>query len=249
VEEVTVVPGSRGGQSAWARFVTTDEQYGSAVVEDFVRRIPAPSKVVDIGAGSGRDLGIVKSIHPKAKTIAVECFNTEQLRQRFDAVHPVDIERNRLPFENTSIDLVIANQVLEHLKEIFWVWHEVSRILTVGGHFLIGVPNIASLHNRVLLAFGRHPTQWKSYSAHVRPFSKPDTLKFVQYCFPGGYELTCFRGAQFYPFPRSTSRVMCTLFPAASAFIFFLFKKTSEYDRQFLEHPVKARLETNFFLG
>jgi len=245
----TVVPGSRGGQSRWARLVDTDEQYGSEIVQQFLGGIESPSVALDIGAGAGRDLGLVKRAHPAVKTLAVECFNTELLRQRFDAVHELDIERATLPLADCSVDLVIANQVLEHLKEIFWVWHEVSRVLSIGGHFLVGVPNIASLHNRLLLGLGKHPTQWKSYSAHVRPFSKPDTVKFVDVCFPGGYELVAFRGSQFYPLPRTASRAMCALFPSAAAFIFFLFRKKREYTREFLEHPVKARLQTNFFLG
>ncbi|HEV7446347.1 MAG TPA: class I SAM-dependent methyltransferase [Steroidobacteraceae bacterium] len=245
----TIVPGSRGGQSRWARLVNTDEQYGSEIVQQFLGGIESPSVALDIGAGAGRDLGLVKRAHPAVKTLAVECFNTDLLRQRFDAVYELDIERAALPLAERSVDLVIANQVLEHLKEIFWVWHEVSRVLSIGGHFLVGVPNIASLHNRLLLGLGKHPTQWKSYSAHVRPFSKPDTLKFVDVCFPGGYELVAFRGSQFYPLPRSASRAMCALFPSAAAFIFFLFRKKREYHREFLEHPVKARLQTNFFLG
>jgi len=83
----TVVPGSRGGQSRWARFVSTEEQYGSAIVRQFASRIEPPAVALDIGAGAGRDLGIVKSAHPSVKTIAVECYNTESLRQRFDAVY------------------------------------------------------------------------------------------------------------------------------------------------------------------
>ena len=249
MDRVSVVPGSRGGQSAWARFITSDEQYGSSIVQEFARRIPPPGSVLDIGAGAGRDLELVKSLHRAARTLAVESFNTERLKRKVDDVYSIDIERNPLPLESESVDLIMANQVLEHLKEIFWVWHEVSRVLKVGGHFLVGVPNITSLHNRLLLLLGKHPTQWKSYSAHVRPFSKPDTLKFVRYCFPEGYDLVAFRGSQFYPLPRGPSRGMCALFPAAAAFIFFLFKKRRPYSREFLEHPVKAHLETNFFLG
>lgn len=245
----TVVPGSRGGQSAWAKFITADEQYGTEIIQRFLKEIEPPATVMDIGAGSGRDLTLVKAAYPSVTTIAVECVNTERLRQKFDLVHAVDIEHATLPLPDGSLDLVIANQVLEHLKEIFWVWHEVSRVLRVGGYFIVGVPNITSLHNRFLLALGRHPTQWKSYSAHVRPFSKPDTLKFADVCFPGGYELVDFRGSQFYPLPRIASRAMCAIAPAAAAFIFFLFKKRREYHREFLEHPVRARLETNFFLG
>ena len=53
MDSTTVVPGSRGGQSAWARFVTTDEQYGGEVVQAFLKEIEPPESVMDLGAGAG----------------------------------------------------------------------------------------------------------------------------------------------------------------------------------------------------
>jgi SAM-dependent methyltransferase len=119
-----------------------------------------------------------------------------------------NIERDSLPLADGSADLIIANQVLEHTKEIFWIFHEVSRSLKIGGHFLFGVPNICSLHNRLLLLFGRQPTQHKLCSAHVRPFSKGDTLAFLNACFPGGYRVEKFRGGPILP-------ISCALIPCA----------------------------------
>jgi SAM-dependent methyltransferase len=229
--------------------VDDQEGYGAHIIKAFARLIPAPAVTLDIGAGGGRDLDIIKAVHPSTHTIAIDWANTEALRERFDSAYAIDVERHPLPAADSSVDLVIANQVLEHLKEIFWIWHQVSRILKTGGHFIVGVPNITSLHNRLLLALGEHPTQWKSYSAHVRPFSKPDTLRFVDVCFRQGYELVAFRGAQFYPLPVSLARPMCSIWPSAAAFIFFLFRKQRDYQDEFLAHPVRARLETNFFLG
>lgn len=248
-QRATTVPGSSGCQSRWAALVDDQEGYGAHVIQTFSRLIPAPALTLDIGAGGGRDLDIIKSAHPGTRTIAIDWANSDSLRKRFDSVYALDVERDPLPAADGSVDLVIANQVLEHLKEIFWIWHQVSRVLKVGGHFIVGVPNITSLHNRLLLALGEHPTQWKSYSAHVRPFSKPDTLRFVDVCFPGGYELAAFRGAQFYPLPVALARPLCSIWPGAATFIFFLFRKQREYQREFLAHPVRAQLETNFFLG
>jgi SAM-dependent methyltransferase len=248
MKDATDVPGSRGCQSRWAGLVDDQEGYGAHIVNAFARRIPAPAVTLDIGAGGGRDLDIIKTAHPGTRTIAID-WATTAWHERFDSAHALDVEHDLLPAAASSVDLVIANQVLEHLKEIFWIWHEVSRILKTGGHFLVGVPNITSLHNRLLLAVGEHPTQWKSYSAHVRPFSKPDTQRFVNVCFPRGYALVAFRGAQFYPLPVALARPMCSIWPAAAASIFFLFRKEREYQGEFLAHPVRARLETNFYLG
>jgi len=54
----------------------------------------------------------------------------------------VNIEAEPLPLENESVELVIANQVLEHTKEIYWINHEIFRTLKVGGHLYLGVPNV-----------------------------------------------------------------------------------------------------------
>ena len=245
------VPGARGGQSRWARFVDLSETYGEHVLRDFLVSIPAPAVALDIGAGSGRDLELIRERSSGVRRIGLDCNeeNLERLRERGIEAHALNLERQPLPLPDASIDLVIANQVLEHTKEIFWIVHEVTRVLRVGGHFLIGVPNVCAFHNRMLMLLGRHPTQYKSYSAHVRPFSKRDTVRFMEVCWSGGYELERFAGSQFYPLPASLSRIACALAPAAAVTIFFLFRKTTPYGREFLEHPVKGQLETNFYLG
>ena len=160
-----------------------------------------------------------------------------------------NIERDELPLADGEADLIIANQILEHTKEIFWIFHEVSRSLKIGGHFLFGVPNICSLHNRFLLLLGKQPTQHKACSAHVRPFSKGDTLAFLNACFPGGYKLVDFRGSQFYPFPARMSRLLANAFPTFAFTIFFMVQKVAEYHGEFATYPTRARLETNFWTG
>jgi SAM-dependent methyltransferase len=243
--------GERGGQHPLARWIDHGETYGPQVIEEFVRSLSGLRAVVDLGAGSGRDLAVVKRRHPEATTIAIEASREygSELRGKADQVHLLNIEQEALPFDDCSIDLIIANQVLEHTKEVFWIFHEVTRCLKIDGHVLIGVPNIASLHNRVLMSFGVHPTQHKLCSAHVRPFSKQDTEKFLDACFPRGYAMAAFRGSQFYPFPRSVSRVLSTMFPTAAFSIFFLLQKKRPYEGEFATYPEKANLETNFYTG
>jgi SAM-dependent methyltransferase len=190
-------------------------------------------------------------VHPGATLIAVEGGSeyAKNLHGKADHIYIANIERDRLPLTDNQADLILANQVLEHTKEIFWIFHEVTRSLKVGGHFLFGVPNICSLHNRFLLLLGKQPTQHKVCSAHVRPFSKDDTLNFLNACWPGGYELTHFRGSQFYPFPRSIARLLADTLPTFAFTIFFMIRKTKEYHGEFAAYPARAGLETNFWTG
>jgi len=64
--------GSTGGSHPLARFTDQRETYGPLVVEQLVRNLVQLKIVVDLGAGSGRDLEIVRRRHPRAKLVAVE---------------------------------------------------------------------------------------------------------------------------------------------------------------------------------
>lgn len=242
--------GQMGGQHKMAGLVDHGETYGRHIIDAMVRRITPPKIAVDIGAGSGADLAIVKRASPSTRIVAIEAGReyARALEGKVDAVEVLNIERDVFPFAAESVDLFLANQVLEHTKEVFWIFDQVFRCLSVGGHFLVGVPNVASLHNRILMLFGVQPTQHKLCSAHVRPFSKGDTIRFLSECFPG-CSVEAFAGAQFYPFPKPVARFLSRLFPTMAFSIFFLIRKDAAYNGEFASYPARAHLETNFWCG
>ncbi len=225
--------------------------YGRDAIEGFFRRIAPFERVLDIGAGQGNDLMSARRCSPEAELYAVEAYppNVAILQQQQMHVVHADIERDALPFDDAFFDVIMTNQTLEHVKEIFWILHNVSRKLKVGAHLIVGVPNLASLHNRLLLALGMQPTCLQNASAHVRGYTRHDFLRVLNTVFPGGYRLEGFKGANFYPFPPGPARVLAKLAPNQAWGIFMLFRKTREYDREFLDYPVVKELETNFFLG
>lgn len=240
----------KGSRHPLARLVDDRETYGRHIIERFTRAAGPVSLVMDLGAGAGEDLRTVRRVHPGCTSVAVDS-NPQviyRLSTQVSMAHELDIEREPLPAATCSVDLVVANQVLEHTKEIFWIFHQVFRVLRVGGHLILGVPNLASLHNRLLLLLGNHPTQHKLLSAHVRPFSRRDTVRCLRACFPG-CSVRQFAGAQFYPFPRIIARPLADIFPSLAFSIFFLIRKDSAYHGEFASYPSQARLETNFFCG
>jgi SAM-dependent methyltransferase len=225
--------------------------YGRNNITTFLRKIAPFGTIVDLGAGSGNDLAIAAEVCPAATRYAVETYppNVEKLKALHHEVLALNLEQDPLPFEDESLDVVMSNQVLEHVKEIFWILHEASRTVRVGGHMIIGVPNLASFHNRLLLLLGRQPTVIQNHSAHLRGYTRHDILRTLEMIFPGGYALESFRGANFYPLPPFLAKPMATLWPNGAWSIFFLLKKTKVYQDEFLMHPVVQQLETNFYVA
>jgi SAM-dependent methyltransferase len=232
--------------------------YGRHHMERFLKAaLPAGQagaphwKVLDIGAGHGDDLLMARSVVPSAELIGIEPYlpYVQELQSKGIHVHSLNIEHDRFPFADGELDIVMANQIMEHTKEVFWILDQVTRSIKVGGHLLIGVPNLASLHNRILLALGMQPSPLKNNSAHVRGFTKGDMVRLLNTGFPGGYTLKGFGGSNFYPFPPPLARPLAAALPSMAWGIFFDFQKAQPYTGSYLKYPIEQQLETNFYVG
>ena len=92
-----------------------------------------PLRLLDLGLGSGADLENIRAAlgQRTLELFGVDSYepNVRASRDRGVNVVSLDIEREPLPFADASIDLVVANQILEHTKEIFWIVSETARVL------------------------------------------------------------------------------------------------------------------------
>ncbi len=251
MNEETIIKGEKGGSSSLLSLVDVNEQYGRHVITSFAKSLKDIRTVCDFGVGLGGDLSSIKTIFSEAEYYGVDFSKhaKSHLENLGIILKVQELEHDEIDLKDNSIDLVIANQVFEHLKELYWVFHQITKKLKLGGHLIIGVPNICALHNRILFNFGVQPSQMKSYSAHIRGFGPREIPKFLEICFPDGYQLKTFRGSQFYPFPKQIARILCKLFPGLSHSVFYLLQKTKEYDDEFIKHPEQAKLNSNFFTG
>jgi SAM-dependent methyltransferase len=225
--------------------------YGRPVVRRFLEAARPYRRVLDIGAGQGADLLAARAVQPDCALHAVEVWppNAEHLRRHGVDVVALDLEREPLPFEAAALDVVIANQILEHTKEVFWIWHEIARVLAPRGQLILGVPNLASAHNRLLLLLGRQPSVIKTASAHVRGFTRRDLLQFLEEACPGVFALRDHAGANFYPLPPLLAQPMARALPNLAWGLFLRLQKQAEYRGEFIAYPARARLETNFYTG
>ena len=116
--------------------VCFEETYGRHILKKIIFDLSIDN-VLDVGCGEGVDLKIVQSNFPNCMMAGVDCNIAyfEKLRKEKISPQCLNIENQELPYKNETFDFVIANQVFEHTKELFWINHEIFRVLKTGGHF------------------------------------------------------------------------------------------------------------------
>ncbi|MCX5723565.1 MAG: class I SAM-dependent methyltransferase [Nitrospirae bacterium] len=211
------------------RFLVRSQEEGLRTHEavlSLLGHIDQAGSLLDVGCGDGsRTLLYAQKVGVVADHvlgIEQDVQYVEQAQERFPVAR-VDLEREPFPFADHAVDVIVCNQVLEHLKNIFLPLREMARVVTVGGHLLIGIPNLAAIQNRLLLLVGRQPMCNVIVGPHVRCFTTNDFAEFLQR--NKDFELVAVTGATLYPFPYPMVKYGAAYFPALSSYAFYLLKK------------------------
>ena len=135
---------------------------------------------LDIGAGYGE---LIKKLQQAKSGIrSTACDYTDALmRLPNQKVDIVDLNRNRLPYQNETFDVVTATEVIEHLENPRKFLRDINRVLRPGGICVLSTPNVLNLNSRLrylwfgfaqlfgpLKIEGRKP---ESCSGHISPIS------------------------------------------------------------------------------
>lgn len=106
------------------------------------RRLPRPARAgaraLDLGAGSGGNTPLLTAAGYGA--VALEHHPVAAAYTRGRGLPVVQADGQRLPFADSSFDLVLACDVLEHLHRDDQAVQEVRRVLRPGGHLVLTVP-------------------------------------------------------------------------------------------------------------
>lgn len=202
--------------------------------------------VLDIGCAKGDDLlGIRKNVSGDVNLYGLETYEPYRVIAAGNGINvsAFDLECERMPFADSTFDVVILNQILEHTKELFFIFDELSRVLKPDGILVIGVPNLAAWHDRLMLLLGEQPTGMKVLGPHVRGFTKRGFTKFIESA--GSFRVECVKGAGFLPFPIPVAKLLAKIFPSFATSIFL---KVKHYPSSstFADVVRTRKFETNF---
>jgi len=100
--------------------------------------------VCDLSAGRG----YIANLFEQAGAV-VKAFDLFPDQNKFakSNVAKIDLQQ-KFPIEDTSIDLALCCETIEHLPNQYFLFQEVARIIKPGGIFILTTPNTSSLRSR-----------------------------------------------------------------------------------------------------
>ncbi|MCX7919870.1 MAG: class I SAM-dependent methyltransferase [bacterium] len=119
--------------------------------------ISPQSNVLDIGCATGR-LGERLKLEKNCFVSGIEFdpILAVEAEQRYDHVLILDLEKmETLPFETNYFDYIICSNVLEHIRNPEEVIEKSKPYLKDQGKYIIALPNIAFISERIKHLFGR----------------------------------------------------------------------------------------------
>jgi SAM-dependent methyltransferase len=137
-----VEPSDRRYRLRLARYKALAETIAAYAREGNPRR---PLKLLDVGAGNGRTLryleaeGVAAHIEFHGVDLSPKRLVNVYRPERWSLVQ-ANVEHG-LPFDTASFDVVVCEQVLEHLHDPQGVVDEIARVLKPDGLLIAGVPS------------------------------------------------------------------------------------------------------------
>jgi len=115
------------------------------------------NRMLDIGCGDGSFSLLLKNFSDEVYGIDISEDAIRLAREKGIKAYIVDLDGEKLPFENDFFNAVFCGEVIEHLYDPDNLLDEIQRVLVPEGICVITTPNLASWLNRIVLLFGFQP--------------------------------------------------------------------------------------------
>jgi len=183
---------------------------------------------VDLGCDDGKlTIDFAKIINPKV-IIGVDAVYAQIKKAKKMGIDGKKFDLNRpFPLSNNSIDVITANQVIEHLSDSDLFLKEIYRILKHGGYAILSTENASSWCNIAASLVGWQIFSLTNFSSlsrgignplaiHRDEFDKKRTWQHVriyniyglkEYIQIAGFSVEKILGSGYYPFPTSLGNI------------------------------------------
>lgn len=163
----------------------TDRDGGSAAAR-VVRQVGFGKRVLEIGTGPGSVTRILHEQGCQVTGLEIDPRAVELCRPFCERIVQCDLESSdwRRHVEGELFDVIVAADVLEHLRDPAALLQGLASLLRPDGYVVISLPNASHLSVVACLIQGRFPYQDKGLldSSHVRFFGRADIDTLLQAC-------------------------------------------------------------------
>ncbi len=157
--------------------------------KQIVRDLPIrDGKVLDVAGGTGKHLKFF-DLEPQGNCLFLVDFSSEAVsaaRLKGIQAERCDLERDRIPHDDESFDLVLAQEIVEHLPDCGHLLRESYRVLKKRGYFFLTTPNLAGLIDRYFVLRGKKPLAMAWDKTHVQLYLFEEIEALLQRC---GFEI------------------------------------------------------------
>lgn len=102
---------------------------------------------LDIGAGGG---DLIKHLRKELKINSMACdFHVERFGLEGVPIEKVDLNKEGLPYDESTFDLITCSEVIEHLENYRSLVREIHRVLKPGGIVILTTPNVLNMKSRI----------------------------------------------------------------------------------------------------
>lgn len=139
---------------------------GTGILAEAVKKYNVDGSALDLGCGNGKTLLSLPDNFSELHGVDIlDILSADaQAKVRFASA---DLNFEKLPYPDNSIELVTAFQIIEHLENPFFVMRETYRILKPGGIFMFSVPNPFNFSFRLKFLFTGNMPPWTDKNHHL----------------------------------------------------------------------------------
>jgi methionine biosynthesis protein MetW len=124
-------------------------------------------KILDVGCGRGQFM-----IHaPRGVSVfGIDIIDSElaYCRKLGLEVKKCDIEKNNIPYKDSSFDGIYFSHVIEHLQNPYAAMNKIRRVMKTGGRIVVATPN-----------FSTHYKHFYDDPTHKTPFTKQSLYRIL----------------------------------------------------------------------
>lgn len=200
-----------------------------ALINDTFQKAPAGkiASVLDLGCDFGFVLRHLPS-NLRRLGVDVSSLALESLQSAGIETLRCDFDNNPLPVESGSFDLILANDVIEHVLHTDHVLNEINRVLRPGGVLIASIPNVnqpvSFILQHILDLTPMFSARYRSL--HYRDFSNRLFTKILEI---HGFDVLSQQGTYIFPFENNrASHLIAKMIPRWGAQILYLAKKRTD---------------------
>ncbi len=122
-------------------------------------QLPPSPRFLDLGCASGAWSTRVATTLGARQVVGVDLSTKGLVAAAGRGMHPVyaSVDGAVLPFADGSLDVVMCDEVIEHIVDTDGLLDEIHRVLHADGMLVLSTPNLAAWFNRLALLAGLQP--------------------------------------------------------------------------------------------